>query len=239
LQPLVDEGLLDAAILTSEPTPVSVSGERQLDRGNLRAASALLDEAGWVVGDDGIRRNAAGEVLAVELLNDSPTFDRVILPYVENLRALGIDAKMTSIDDAQMELRTRPEGGMDFDMVVSPARSNYISGSELEQYYGSETADVSVFNVAGLKNPAVDRLIAVVKAADSLESLRTATKALDRVLRAEIFWVPQWFKATHTVAYYNMYEHPETLPPYALGELSFWWYNAEKADALKAAGVLR
>jgi microcin C transport system substrate-binding protein len=239
LQPLVDEGLLDAAILTSEPTPVSVSGNRQLDRKNLRAASALLDEAGWPVGDDGMRRNAAGKTLSVDFLNDSPSFDRIILPYVENLRALGVDAKMTSIDNAQMEVRTRPGPGMDFDMISDFARSAFISGNELQQYYGSETADVSVFNKMGLKSVAVDRLIEVVKAADSLESLTVATHALDRVLRAEVFWVPLWYKGVHTVAYYNMYEHPANLPPYALGELSFWWYNAEKADALMAAGVLK
>ena len=61
---------------------------------------------------------------------------------------------------------------------------------------------------------------------------------MDRALRALVFWVPQWFKATHTVAYFDMYEHPETLPPYTLGELDFWWYNAEKAEKLKAAGAL-
>ena len=76
-------------------------------------------------------------------------------------------------------------------------------------------------------------------AAKSNDELTNATRALDRVLRAERFWVPQWFKATHTVAYYDMYEHPETLPPYALGELDFWWFNADKAAALKAAGALR
>jgi microcin C transport system substrate-binding protein len=66
-----------------------------------------------------------------------------------------------------------------------------------------------------------------------------ATKALDRVLRAERIWVPEWNKNTHTVAYYDMFEHPEALPPYALGELDFWWYNPEKAAALKASGALR
>jgi microcin C transport system substrate-binding protein len=90
----------------------------------------------------------------------------------------------------------------------------------------------------GLKSPAVDALIEVVMAAKTKDELTTATKALDRALRLERFWVPQWYKNTHTVAYYDMFEHPETLPPYALGELSFWWYNAEKAEALKASGVL-
>ena len=238
LQPLVDEGLLPATILTDEAVMAPSSGDRQLDRGNVRKASALLDEAGWTVGDDGLRRNAAGEVLTVEFLNDSPSFDRVFNPYVENLKAIGIDAKMTSIDNAQMESRTRPPQ-YDFDIITGNARSDYISGSELKQYYGSETADVSSFNVMGLKSPAVDRLIDVVMAAESNDSLRVATKALDRVLRAERFWVPQWYKSTHTIAYYDIFEHPENLPPYALGELDFWWYNADKAEALRASGALK
>jgi microcin C transport system substrate-binding protein len=238
LQPLVDEGLLPASILTDAAVMAPTSGERQLDRGNLRRASALLDEAGWTVGSDGMRRNAAGQVLSVEMLNDSPSFDRIMNPYIENLKSLGIDARLTRVDNAQMEARTRPPS-YDFDMITGNARSAYISGSELKQYYGSETADVSAFNLMGLKSPAVDKLVDVVMASQSLDDLTVATKALDRVLRAERFWVPQWYKNTHTIAYYNMFEHPETLPPYALGELDFWWYNAEKADALRAARVLR
>jgi len=237
LQPLVDEGLLDASILTEPAVMAPVSGDRQLDRSNLRRASALLDEAGWEVGSDGLRRKD-GQVLTVEFLNDSPSFDRVINPYVENLKSLGIDARMTRVDNAQMEARTRPPE-YDFDIVTGNARSGYISGSELKQYYGSETADVSAFNIYGLKSPAVDKLIDVVMASQSLDDLTVATKALDRVLRVERFWVPQWFKDKHTLAYYDVFEHPEVLPPYALGELDFWWYNADKAAALKASGALR
>jgi len=238
LQPLVDEGLLPAGILTDEAVMAPVSGERQLDRGNLRKASALLDAAGWAVGSDGMRRNAAGEVLRVEFLNDSQTFDRVINPYVENLRALGVDALMTKVDNAQMESRIRPPS-YDFDITTDFVSTSYIPGSELKQMLGAETADVSSFNKMGLKSPAVDRMIDVVLAATTSDSLTVATKALDRVLRAERIWVPEWNKNTHTVAYYDMFEHPEALPPYALGELDFWWYNPEKAAALKASGALR
>jgi microcin C transport system substrate-binding protein len=238
LQPLVDDGLLDAAILTDEPVMPPASGARQMDRGNLRKASALLADAGWIVGDDGMRRNAKGELLRVEFLEDSPSFDRVINPFVENLRGLGVDAVLTRVDNAQMEDRTRPPK-FDFDITNHFNQTGYFSGTELKQYYGSETADVSSFNAMGLKSKAVDRMVDVVLAATTLESLTTATKALDRVMRAERFGIFQWFKANHTVAYYNMYEHPETLPPYSLGELSFWWYNAEKAAALKASGALK
>ena len=238
LQPVVDAGLLPASILTDEAVMAPTSGDRQLDRANLRAASALLDEAGWTVGDDGKRRNAAGQILTLEFLNANPQFDRIITPFVENLIALGVDAKLENIDPAQYVARTRnPQ--YDFDIVSDAAASSYFAGSELKQYYGSATADVSVFNVAGLKSPGVDKLIEVVMAATTREDLTVATKALDRALRAEGFWIPQWYKSEHWVAYYDMYDHPEVIPPYALGQTSLWWYNAEKAEALRAAGVLQ
>ncbi|MDM7933257.1 extracellular solute-binding protein [Tabrizicola sp.] len=238
LQPVVDAGLLPAELLTEPAVMAPTSGERQLDRANLRKASALLDEAGWEVGSDGKRRNAAGQLLTLEFLNANPQFDRIITPFVENLIALGIDAKLENIDPAQYEARTRnPQ--YDFDIVTDGLSSTYFSGSELKQYYGSATADVSVFNVAGLKNQGVDKLIEVVMAATTKDELTVATKALDRALRAEGFWIPQWFKDEHWVAYYDLYEHPETIPPYTLGQTSLWWYNADKAEALRAAGVLK
>jgi len=91
----------------------------------------------------------------------------------------------------------------------------------------------------GLASKAVDKMAEGVMAAKTKDELVTATKALDRVLLAERFWVPQWYKDKFTVAYYDMFEHPQNMPPYALGELSFWWYNADKAAALKAAGALQ
>ncbi|MCV2882827.1 extracellular solute-binding protein [Actibacterium sp. XHP0104] len=235
LEPLAD--LLPPGVLDQPAALAPVSGERQLDRKNLRRASTLLDEAGWDnVGNDGMRRNAAGETLRIEFLNDSQTFDRVINPYVENLRRLGVDAVHVRVDNAEAENRERPPA-YDFDVVTTFMQTGYVPGSELRQFFGSETADSSTFNKMGLKNEAVDRLIDAVMAAESEEQMKTAVRALDRVLRAEMFWVPQWYKATHTVAYYDMYEHPDPLPPYDLGHLDFWWYNAEKAEKLKADGA--
>ena len=232
LRPLADklpEGVLDGPVVMAP-----ASSERQLDRKNLRRASAMLDEAGWPVGDDGMRRNAAGETLQVEILNDSQAFDRVINPYIENLRALGVDAVHTRIDNAQM---TERERSFNFDMVVGNFRTALTPGSELEQYFGSESAEFSIFNLAGFGSEAVDSLIDSVTAAEDRTTLDDATRALDRVLRAEVFWVPQWFKNTHTVAYYDMYRYPESLPPYALGTLDFWWFDQAAHDKLKAAGA--
>ena len=240
LQPLIDAGLLPVTILTDEPIMGSVSNaDKGLDRGNLRRASALLDEAGWPAGDDGMRRNAKGETLKVEFLEDSPTFERVISPYVENLRALGVDASLNLIDAAQLSQRTDPPN-FDFDIIVGNAvNGGYEPGSELKQAYASTTVDNSTRNRAGVSNPAVDKLLDLVEGAKTREELDLTVRALDRVLRTLKFWVPQWYKNTHTVAYYDQYEHPEALPPYALGEIDFWWFNAEKAAKLKASGVLK
>lgn len=236
LQPIAD--LLPPGVLDGEAYrwPES-SPDRQLDRKALRRASALLDEAGWTVGADGLRRNTEGKVLSVAILNDSQTFNRVINPYVENLKRLGVDASHEFVDNAQMTNRERPPN-YDFDIVTGFMSTSYVPGTELRQYYGSETADSSTFNKAGLKSEAVDHLIEVVLNAQTQDELNVAISALDRVLRALKPWVPQWNKNVHTVAYYDMYEYPEPLPPYSLGQLDFWWYNAEKGEALRAAGKL-
>ena len=234
LEPLADD--LPAGVLDAEPVMGPTSSARgSTDRRNLRKASALLDEAGWVVGDDGKRRKE-GQTLRVEFLNDSQTFDRVINPYVEALRQLGVDAVHNRVDQAEAVNRER---SYDFDIVTAQFPMGYIPGAGLQQYFGSGTADISTRNLMGLKSPAVDALIDHVIGATSQEELETAVSALDRVLRAERFWIPQWFKNAHTIAYYDMFEHPEPLPPFALGHLDFWWYNAEKGEALKAAGAFQ
>ncbi|WP_415183729.1 extracellular solute-binding protein [Phaeovulum sp.] len=231
LEPLA--GQLPKGVLTDEVVIAPVSGQRQLDRNNLRKAAALLDEAGWPVGNDGIRRNERGETLRVEILNDSQTFDRVVNPYVENLRQLGLDAVHSRVDDAQYTNRQRSH---DFDIITAQLGQEYIPGSGLQQYFGSGSVN-DTFNAMGLADPAVDALISKVEGAKTRAEMTVAVHALDRVLRALKFWVPQWYKPSFTIAYYDMYEHPEKLPPYALGQLDFWWYNAEKAEKLKAAGA--
>lgn len=236
LQPLVDDGLLPKSILTDEAvSPQTFSETRQLDRKALRAASLLLDEAGWPVGDDGMRRNAAGETLKVEFLEDSPTFDRVINPFVENLRALGVEAKLSRVDPAQFTDRER---GKDFDIITTQFPGNFEPGDELRSYFGSNGAKESTFNAATLQSPAVDHLIEAVVATQTKPELHLAVRVLDRVLRAERFVIPQWYNNIDTIAYYSYFEHPENLPPYDNGILSFWWINPERQAELRAAGKL-
>jgi microcin C transport system substrate-binding protein len=210
------------------------SGVRSFDRRNLRAASALLDEAGWVIGDDGVRRRD-GEVLDLVLLSFSPAFDRIINPYIENLVRLGIQAELERVDVSQYVDRRRTG---DYDVTTHTFGMGLEPGFSLRQWYASETAADSSRNLMGLENPAVDRLLDVVIAAETLEELTTSTHALDRVLRAEGFWVPQWFKNEYWVAYYDMYRYPDVLPPFALGQFNFWWHDAEAEARLRESGAL-
>ena len=225
---------LPSGIIDSDVAEVSVSSTKQLDRKNLRMASKLLDDAGWEVGDDGLRKNKNGATLDIEILNDSQAFTRIIEPFIENLKSLGVNAVHTKIDNAQM---TERERSFDFDIVTGNFPMSFTPGSGLKQYFGSETADVSIFNKAGIKSDVIDELIEVVMAAKTRDELKVTVKTLDRVLRSYYFWIPQWFKDVHTVAYYDYYEHPENLPPYDMGLLDFWWINNEKYNELKNEGA--
>ena len=234
LSEMVDNGLLAEDILSEIAIPGATSGIRQLDRKNLRTASKLLDDAGWYVDNDGKRRKN-GKTLDVEFLEASPAFDRIVNPFVENLISLGINAKLNRIDYAHYTNRTR---SFDFDIITDQFRMSYEPGSGLKQYFGSETAEESLFNSMGVSNQAIDYLIDIISDVENKDDLKVSVRALDRVLRAERFWIPQWYKDVHTVAYFDMYEYPEPLPPYSLGYLDFWWVNPEKEADLKAKGAL-
>lgn len=239
LEPLADQ--LPEGVLTDDAVVQPEGSDRQLDRASLRRAGALLDEAGWIAGSDGMRRNDAGEVLRVEFMNDSPTFDRVINPFIENLRAVGVDAVMARVDDTEHETR-RYE--FNYDIIIGHAQTAEIAGEGLLQVFGSEGVD-DVFNPSGISSPAIDSLIRTAISADNYEDMAVATRALDRVLRAMSPWVPNWYNPEQFLAYYDQYEWPETLPPYlsqtlnAPWYLDIAWYNAEKAEKLKQARVLR
>lgn len=228
---------LPEGILEDEAIVPIVSSARQLDRKSLRLANKLLDEAGWSVGPDGMRVNADGEKLSVEILYFSPAFTRIHAPYAENLKKIGVDAVLTKVDSAQYSNRLET---FDFEIITQSIRTSLSPGLGLRQWFNSSgaTTNTGNRNLAGFNNPAIDALVERIIASESREEMVINTRALDRALRAMKLTVPQWFKDVHTVAYWDMYEHPETIPPFALGAFSWWWYNEEKAAELKAAGAL-
>ncbi len=232
LEPLKEH--LPASVFTDEVFNPNTSKPKQLDRSALRKAGKLLDAAGWKI-VNGKRTNAKGAVLSIKFLNDSPAFERITNPYIANLKRLGIDARLETVDTAQA---TERQKSFDYDIVIQRFVMQKTPGIELRGMFNSISATThGSNNLSGLNNPAIDALIERVEQAKSRDELNTAVRALDRSLRALHIWVPQWFNAAYRVAYLDVFEHPENMPPYALGEMDFWWYNADKAKKLQAEGA--
>ncbi|WP_284164575.1 extracellular solute-binding protein [Frigidibacter sp. SD6-1] len=236
LKPLVDDGLLDASILSDDAVLPFANDpdQNRPSRQTIRAAAQLLDDAGWKTGDDGIRRNEKGEELSLTIIQYNPIFDKFINPFIENLSLIGIKGKLERIDTAQYVERRRSG---DFDMTSHAFSMTFEPSTGLEQWFATKTADNSSRNLMRLRNPAIDRLIPHVVAAQTQTDLKTSVHALDRVLRSLGFDIPLWYNSDTWVAYYDFYRHPDNLPPLLVGELDFWWYDADAAQRLKAAGA--
>jgi microcin C transport system substrate-binding protein len=230
--------LIPAEMLTQDAVvPHTSSSKRLLDRRNARAAQKLLDDAGWEVVNG--RRQKDGVPLRLEFLfnsTSSPTVTAAIENYISNLRGIGIDLQLEKVDSSQYTSRER---GRDFDLIYESYAAFLGTGTGLSQYYGSEAAEFSLFNPAGLASPMVDAIIDASLAAQTREEEEAAMSALDRALRYEFFIIPMWYNDVNWVAYYDQYDRPETQPPYAVGHLDYWWYDADKAQKLRDAGVLR
>ena len=202
------------------------------NRDNLKKARDLLVAAGWTAGADRFLRNAKGETLDIEFLMFEPMFERITGPYAENLKKIGVNASIRMVDPAQYERRMK---SFDFDVSTQRYALRLTPGIELRSYWGSDAAKLDgSFNLAGIADPTIDALVDKVMAAKSRAELVTATRAIDRVLRAGHYWVPHWYKASHNIAYWNKFSRPAIKPLYDPGVLDTWWYDAAKAEALAA-----
>jgi microcin C transport system substrate-binding protein len=205
-------------------------------RKNLRAAQKLLTEAGWKAVDVGgkrILKNEKGESFTIDLVLDSPTFERVALPYKEQLALLGIDMVVRIVDAAQYE---RLQETHEYDMDVGTWPQSLSPGNEQREFFGTEFADrKQTRNAAGIKNPAIDALIDKIILAPTRADLITACKAMDRVLMANHYVVPMWFKAEDWIAYWIRVKHPDNMPGHALGYPTIWWFDAEGDAKIKKA----
>jgi microcin C transport system substrate-binding protein len=209
-----------------EPAVPPVSDGSGQDRKLLRQASRLLDEAGWAQ-DGTARRNAKGETLDIEFLITSPIFERILGPYVKNLKLLGINASIRTVDEAQYQARME---SYDFDVISSRFMAGLTPGDGLRIFFGSESANrPGTFNMSGVASPEIDALIDKVVEAKTRADLEVAGRALDRVLRAEQFWVPNWHKASHWIAHWDKFGNPPVKPKYDRGIVDTWWYDEAKA----------
>ena len=197
------------------------------NRENLRRAKELLNAAGFTDYQD----PGDGKVLDVEILTFSPSFERIINPYVQNLKKIGINASLRRVDPAQYERRMKT---FDFDVTTQRYTMNLTPSVELKSFWGSEAAGIDgSFNLAGISDPVVDALIDKVVAAKTRDELVTATRAVDRVLRTGHYWVPHWYKASHNLAFWNKFSRPSIKPKYDRGVITTWWFDPARAAELK------
>ena len=220
---------LPASVFEAAYVPPVSDGSGK-DRKLLREADALLTASGFIV-KDGRRINDKGEGLDIEFLITDPSSERIVGPYTENLKRIGINASMRRIDAAQYERRVKE---FDYDIITTRFVMSLTPGVELKSIFASETADMSGSrNLAGIKNPVVDAMIDKIIAAKSRTELNIAARALDRVLRSQHYWVSHYYKGSHTVAYWDKFDRPATKPNFARGIEDTWWIDAAKAAKLK------
>ncbi len=216
-----------------EPYVPPVTDGSGQDRQWLRRGAQLLNDAGCTL-NKGKRVLPSGKPITIEFLIDEPTFQPHHLPYIKNLGVLGIDATLRVVDPVQYRARV---DSFDFDITVERFSFSATPGDSLRTFFSSQAAATKgTQNLAGIADPAVDTLVDIIIAAKTRAELTAACKALDRVIRAGRYWIPHWFKASHWIAYWDVFGHPASKPRYFRGIPETWWYDSDKAAKLDHKG---
>jgi len=199
----------------------------------LRRAAKLLAEAGCTI-NNGRLLTPDGEAMTIEFLLDEPTIQPHHMPFIKNLGTLGIAATLRIVDPVQYRARL---DDFDFDMTIVRFSMSSTPGDALRTFFSSQAAKTrGSQNLAGIADPAIDALIEAIVAAEDRDSLTVACRAFDRVFRAGRYWIPQWYKGTHQLAFWDVFGHPATKPRYARGAPETWWYDQDKAARIERAG---
>ncbi|MBV9460480.1 MAG: ABC transporter substrate-binding protein [Bradyrhizobium sp.] len=217
-----------------KPYVPPVSDGSGQDRSLLRRSQQLLDAAGLSV-KDGKRRLPNGDVLKIEFLLEEPSFQPHHATFIKNLAVVGIDAAIRLIDAVQYRARVE---AFDFDVTTNRMNFSPTPGDSLRPYFTSQAAATKgSYNLSGVANPAIDALVEKAIAAGTRQELNTACRALDRLFRAGRYWIPQWYRSTHPIAYWDEFGHPPKPAKYAqgVGAPDNWWYLADKAAKLEQA----
>ena len=216
-----------------EPYTPPVSDGSGQDRTLLRKAAQLLGDAGCAI-QNGRRALPNGEPFSIEFLIDEPSFEPHHMAFIRNLKTLGIDATLRLVDPVQSRAR---RDSFDFDITIDRFSFSSTPGDSLRSFFSSQAATLpGSNNLSGISDPTVDALIDMIIAADSRPALVTACRALDRVIRAGRYWVPNWYKASHWIAYWDVFGRPPAQPRYFRGIPDTWWYDPDKAAKIKLRG---
>ena len=191
------------------------------NRKELRKALKILKKQGWKFENKVLVKD--GKKLEFEILLTQASFERIVQPFIKNLKKIGILAKIKVMESVSY---TNKVNNNDFDMIVQSFPVSLSPGNELNNYWGSKAASIKGSrNNLGIKSPVVDALIKNVVTAPSRKDLITAVRALDRVLLHNYYVVPQWHNASYRISYWNKLKQPAISPKYGLGIFTWWIDN--------------
>ena len=229
-------GRVPGEVFTKQYLPPVAGTNRRL-RVNLLKALKILQEAGWVVRQGKLINAETNQQMRFEVLLVSPAFERIVGPFIYNLRRLGIEARMRTVDTSQYQNRVR---AFDFDMIVGSWGQSLSPDNEQRSYWNSRNADLDGGrNYAGIKDPVVDELVEKLIAAPDRKGRVARTRALDRVLLWGHYVIPQWHIRADRFAFWDKFGRPDKIPLRG-ADIGTWWLDGEKAAAIKAAkGNLR
>jgi len=192
------------------------------NRKNLRQAMQILKKANYKL-DNKILKDPEGREIKFEILLISPAFERIVGPFIKNLKKLGVEASIRIVDTAQYKNRL---DNYEFDMVVMARGQSLNPGNEQRNFWSSKSADINgSANWIGIKNKTIDELIELIINSPTREKLILYTKLLDRVLLHNHYVIPHWHIKYWRVAYWSTIKRPKNLPKYSLGFPETWWYN--------------
>ena len=190
----------------------------------------MLSSAGWKLVNGQLFHTKTNQPFEFEILLVSPAFERIVLPFKDNLKKLGMLVEVRTIDSAQYQNRM---DNFDFDMIVSTFRQSLSPGNEQRNFWGSDAADTNGSrNIIGIKNPVIDILIEKVISAKDRKDLIITTQALDRVLLRNHYVIPQWHISSYRTLYWDIFDKPKIRPKYSLGT-NTWWVDITKLDTLE------
>jgi peptide/nickel transport system substrate-binding protein len=189
------------------------------DREIARHALEELAAAGYSL-RDGRLVDAKGRPLAFEILVRNRDEERLALAYARNLARIGVTANVWLVDEVQFQRRrTR----FDFDMMIGSWIASPSPGNEQRGRWSSAAADAEgAYNIAGVRSPAVDAMIAAILAAKTNEDFVAAVRALDRLLISGFYIVPMYYSPEQWIAYSSKLGRPDKTPLFGV-ELSTWW----------------
>ena len=220
---------------TSITKPVGTPGQGISLEKNIQVANALLDSDGWKISSDGIRVKN-GKRMTVKLVLNSPLFQRIVEPYKNNLKKIGMEMKIEVVQIAKYEEILR---NFNFDMIVANYPQSRSPGNEQRSMWSSDAAKTpGSRNYMGIKNPAIDELIETVVKAKSRKELINTIQAMDRILTHQFYIVPNWYISYDRVVYWNKFSRPKINSSQSIIQnniLEWWWWDESKAQQLKKA----